>query len=90
VTDQGRRAITVVIGLVTMFIAAGSIEGFVTGSGLSPAVRVAIGVVAWVTFMTYLVVCGRAAAARGFTGAMGEVEREADRVAASSLDPLLV
>ena len=40
--------------------------------------------------MTYLVVFGRAAAARGFTGAMGEVEREADRVAAAALDPLLV
>jgi uncharacterized membrane protein SpoIIM required for sporulation len=90
VTDQGRRCITVVIGLVTMFIAAGSIEGFVTGSGLAPWARVAIGVVAWTAFMTYLVVQGRAAAARGFTGAMGEVEREADRVAAASIDPALV
>ena len=79
-----------VIGLVTMFIAAGTIEGFVTGSGLAPAVRVAIGVIAWLAFMTYLVVCGRAAAARGFTGAMGEIEREADRRAAAALDPLLV
>ncbi|MGZ4710414.1 MAG: stage II sporulation protein M, partial [Acidimicrobiales bacterium] len=90
VTEEGRRAITVVIGLVTMFIAAGTIEGFVTGSGLAPAVRVGIGVTAWLAFMTYLVVLGRAAAARGFTGAMGEVEREADRLAAASLDPALV
>jgi uncharacterized membrane protein SpoIIM required for sporulation len=90
VADQGRRAITVVIGLITMFIAAGTIEGFVTGGGLPPALRVAVGVAAWVAFVTYLVVQGRAAAARGFTGAMGEVEREADRIAAASLDPALV
>ena len=50
----------------------------------------AIGVIAWVAFMTYLVVFGRAAAARGFTGAMGEIERDADRRAAAALDPLLV
>ena len=89
-SEQGRRCITVVIGLITMFIAAGTIEGFVTGSGLAPWARVAIGVVAWTAFMTYLVVQGRAAAARGFTGAMGEVEREADRQAAAALDPALV
>jgi len=88
--DQGRRSITVIIGVVTMFIAAGTIEGFVTGSGLPPAMRVAVGATAWVAFMTYLVVQGRAAAARGFTGAMGEIERDADRVAGASLDPALI
>jgi hypothetical protein len=53
---------------VTMFIAAGTIEGFVTGERAGPAVRVAIGVVAWTAFATYLVVCGRAAAARASPG----------------------
>jgi uncharacterized membrane protein SpoIIM required for sporulation len=86
---EGRRAITVIIGVVTMFIAAGTIEGFVTGSGLSPVLRVAIGVAAWCAFVTYLVVQGRAAAARGLTGAMGELDREAERIAAANLDPAL-
>ena len=83
--EQGRRLVVIVIGLMTMFIAAGTIEGFVTGSGLSPAPRVAIGVIAWTAYVTYLVVCGRAAAAQGFTGELGEVERDADRRAADAL-----
>ena len=86
--EQGRRSIVIVIGLMTMFVAAGTIEGFVTGSGLAPAPRVAIGVVAWTAYVTYLVVFGRAAAAQGFTGALGEVERAADRRSGAALDPV--
>jgi uncharacterized membrane protein SpoIIM required for sporulation len=85
--EQGRRSIVIVIGLMTMFVAAGTIEGFVTGSGLAPAPRVAVGVVAFTAYVTYLVVLGRAAAAQGFTGELGEVERAADRSAARRLDP---
>ena len=77
--EQGRRSIAVVIGLTTMFLAAGTIEGFVTGSGLAPALRVAVGVVAWLAYMTYLIAFGRAAAAQGFTGELGEVDRARDR-----------
>lgn len=88
-TEEGRRAVAVVIGLMTMFLAAGTIEGFVTGSGLSPTARVTIGVVAWLAFVSYLVVRGRAAAARGFTGELGEIGREQDRLSAARLDPLL-
>ena len=87
--QQGRRSIVIAMGLMTMFIAAGTIEGFVTGSGLPPAIRVAIGVLAWLAYVGYLVVYGRAAASRGFTGELGEVERAADRLAASQLDPAL-
>ena len=83
--EQGRRSVVIVIGLMTMFVAAGTIEGFVTGSGLAPAPRVAIGVAAWVAYVTYLVVQGRAAAARGFTGELGEVERAADQLVAHQL-----
>jgi len=77
--EQGRRSIAVVMGLTTMFICAGTIEGFVTGSGLAPWLRVVVGVAAWTAYMTYLVAFGRAAAAQGFTGELGEVERAADR-----------
>jgi len=72
---QGRRAVVVVLGLMATFTAAGTIEGFVTGSGLPAGVRVAVGLLVWLAFVGYLAVQGRAAAARGLTGAMGERER---------------
>ena len=49
--EQGRRSIVIVIGLVTMFICAGTIEGFVTGSNLPAGVKVAIGATAWVAYV---------------------------------------
>lgn len=70
--EEGRRAIVVVLGLVLVFGVAGLIEGFVTGSALPLALRVGIGAVVWVAFCAYAVLGGRAAAARGFTGALGE------------------
>lgn len=74
-TDEGRRAVVIVLGLMATFVGAGLIEGFVTGSGLPPTVRVVIGVVVWSTFLTYVWVFGRAAAAQGYTGALGEIDR---------------
>jgi uncharacterized membrane protein SpoIIM required for sporulation len=70
--EEGRRSVTIVLGLVLTFVMAGTIEGFVAGSGLSTAVRVSIGVVVEVTFLVYAVVAGRAAAARGLTGVIDE------------------
>jgi uncharacterized membrane protein SpoIIM required for sporulation len=75
IREEGRRAVVIVLGLMAAFLAAGLIEGFVTGSGLAPAARIAVGVGAWVAFVAYLWVYGRAAAARGFTGALGENDR---------------
>ncbi len=73
--EAGRRAVVIVLGLVAAFVTAGVIEGFVTGSSLPTAVRVGIGVTVEAAFVTYLVVQGRAAAARGITGLIGEVRR---------------
>ena len=70
--EEGRRAAAVVLGLVVTFVAAGLIEGFVTGSGLPTFVRVGVGALAWVAFVAYLWGRGRAAAAAGLTGALGE------------------
>src|SRR5262249_17665995 len=72
---EGRRLVTVVIGLMVMFLAAGTIEGFITGTDIPIGLRVAIGAVGWVAFALYFVVRGRAAAARGITGGWGEMER---------------
>jgi uncharacterized membrane protein SpoIIM required for sporulation len=69
---EGRRAAAVVLGLMAMFVAAGLIEGFLTGSGLPAAVRVTAGAAAWVAFVGYVLVRGRHAAALGLTGALGE------------------
>jgi uncharacterized membrane protein SpoIIM required for sporulation len=78
--DQGKRSVVIVLGLMATFICAGLIEGFVTGSALSTPVRVGVGVAVEAAFVTYVVVQGRAAAARGITGMLGENERDAASV----------
>lgn len=68
-TEEGRRSVVVVLGLVGAFVTAGLIEGFVTGSPLPTAVRVGIGVLVEAVFLTYVVRLGRAAeAAEGAEG----------------------
>ncbi len=77
---EGRRAVVIVVGLVLTFGVAGLIEGFVTGSGLPTAVRVGIGSTVEAAFLAWVVLRGRAAAAIGLTGAIGETDTpSADR-----------
>ncbi|MGI8575325.1 MAG: stage II sporulation protein M [Egibacteraceae bacterium] len=77
--EEGRRAIVVVIGLVGVFLVAGLIEGFVTGSALPTWARVGIGVLAQLGFLAYVAARGRSATARGLTGALGEDELSQSR-----------
>src|SRR5690606_32672484 len=70
--QEGRRAAAVVLGPMATFLVAGTIEGFLTGSGLPASVRVTVGASVFVAFTAYVVVRGRGAAARGITGVMGE------------------
>src|SRR3954452_7213094 len=70
--EEGRRALAIVAGLVVGFAAAGTIEGFVTRSSLPTWARVGIGALGEAVLLTWLFVRGRAAAARGLTGAYGE------------------
>jgi uncharacterized membrane protein SpoIIM required for sporulation len=58
---EGRRSISIVIGLIVAFGVAGTIEGFVTGSSLATALRVTIGVSVFLAFWMYVIVLGRAA-----------------------------
>ncbi len=84
--EQGRRSAVIALGLVIAFIVAGTIEGFVTPSGLHTSVRVSIGVAVFVAFWTYLLVLGHRAAAAGYSGAFGEhehLERERARAVAT-------
>jgi uncharacterized membrane protein SpoIIM required for sporulation len=84
--EQGRRMIVIVIGLATMFLCAGTIEGFITGSNLPAGVKVAIGFTAWLAYVAYLVVFGRRAAAQGFVGDLDEVSRAVDQRAADLIE----
>ena len=74
-TEEGRRAVVVAVGLVLPFLVAGLIEGFVTGSTLPTALRVGVGVAAFVAFGLYVVALGRDAASRGITGALGDTQK---------------
>lgn len=70
--EEGRRAITILVGLVVVFGIAGLIEGYVTGRPWPTWLRVGIGVTAEGLFLLYVTTCGRRAARRGLTGALGE------------------
>jgi uncharacterized membrane protein SpoIIM required for sporulation len=72
--EQGRRSAVIALGLALAFVVAGTIEAFVTPSGLPTSMRVAIGVAACAAFWTYVLVLGRRAATEGYTGAFGEHE----------------
>lgn len=62
-TEEGRRSVIVVLGLVGAFVIAGLIEGFVTGSPLPTALRVLVGVAVETAFLTYIWRFGRSAEA---------------------------
>lgn len=83
VADEGRRAAAMVLGLMLAFVVAGTIEAFVTPSGLPTVARVSVGLAAGAAFWTYIVVLGRRAAAQGFTGAIGEHARLTSVIAQS-------
>ncbi|MEM8903133.1 MAG: stage II sporulation protein M [Actinomycetota bacterium] len=69
---EGRRSVSIVLGLVVAFGIAGAIEGFVTPSGLPTWARLAIGAGVWLLFCAYIVLGGVAAARHGLTGLLGE------------------
>ncbi len=71
IADEGRRSVTIVLGLVLVFGVAALIEAFVTPSSLDTSARIAVGVVAWLAFLAYIVAKGPAAVARGDVGRLG-------------------
>ena len=85
--EQGRRSVVIVLGLIVAFAFAGTIEGFVTGSGLPTFFRVGLGVVVAGAFWLYIVTQGRIAAANGFTGLLSE---EDAAIRSKRLAPALV
>ncbi len=71
--EEGRRSVVIVIGLVGVFLIAGLLEGFVTAAPWPTWARVGTGALVWLGFLGWVSATGRAAAARGLTGALGEV-----------------
>lgn len=66
--EQGRAVVSVAIGLVVVLGVSGLLEALVTPSGLPTAARIAIGVLAEVAFLVYVIHFGRRAARAGETG----------------------
>jgi uncharacterized membrane protein SpoIIM required for sporulation len=69
-----RRAVTLVLGIATLLIVAGTLEAFVSPSSLPAAVKLAVGAVAGTLLYSWLLFAGRrhrpAAAATSADGAM--------------------
>ncbi len=74
--EEGKRSVSVILGLVLAFIVAGLIEGFVT-PGLPLWPRIAVGTSVWAAFVVYIVTFGRRAELAGFTGLIAETEERA-------------
>jgi uncharacterized membrane protein SpoIIM required for sporulation len=66
--EQGRAVVSVAVGLVGVLLVSGLIEALVTPSPLPTFVRIAIGILAEVGFLSYIVYFGRRAAKAGETG----------------------
>lgn len=66
--EEGRTAFAVAIGLAVTLFVSGIIEGYITGSTMPWAVKIGIGVVAFVAFWLYVFVIGKIATEHGITG----------------------
>ena len=62
IAAAGRSAVMVALGMVLPLGVSGLVEAFITPLPLPAVVRIAIGAVAWIAFLVYLVVLGHRAA----------------------------
>ncbi|HEY7051774.1 MAG TPA: stage II sporulation protein M [Mycobacterium sp.] len=70
--ERGRAVVSIAVGLVAVLLVSGLIEALVTPSPLPTFVRIAIGVLAEVAFLAYIVVFGRRAVAAGESGDLAD------------------
>ena len=73
--EEGRTLITGAIGMALVLLVSGLLEAFVTPSSLPTPVRLGIGGLAEIAFLTWVVVLGRRGDRAGLTG---DVERRGD------------
>jgi uncharacterized membrane protein SpoIIM required for sporulation len=74
--ETARAGVVVALGLAAVLLVSGVIEGFVTPYVPAP-IALPIGAAAWLGFLGYVIVLGRAGAQRGATGDLAPDEREA-------------
>jgi uncharacterized membrane protein SpoIIM required for sporulation len=67
-SEEARALFTVAVGLAGVLAVSGLIEGFLTGSSLPWAVKIAVGALALAALWVYTIVLGRRAVAAGHTG----------------------
>ena len=70
--EQGRAVVAVAMGLAVVLLVSGLIEAMVTPSPLPTFARIAIGVLAEIAFIGYIVHCGRKAVAAGESGDLAD------------------
>ncbi|MFD7028187.1 stage II sporulation protein M [Streptomyces sp. NPDC059917] len=75
--EQGRSALGMAIGLAAVLFVAGTLEGFVTPSGLPTWARIGIGVVVEVLFLLYVYVLGGRAVRAGEVGDVEAADQSA-------------
>lgn len=85
---EAQRSVSIIIGLMLVFVLAALIEAFVTPSPLDTWARVSIGVAAFVAFWAYVIGLGPTAVRRGFTGSIAEDAKLADQLRSPALDEL--
>lgn len=78
--ENGRSLMTVALGLIIVLFISGLVEGFVTGSALPWAVKIAIGALVFGAFLFYMIVIGGRAARAGATGDLDQYEAGARTV----------
>jgi uncharacterized membrane protein SpoIIM required for sporulation len=74
--EAGRTAAVAALGLAGVLLVSGVLEAFVTPSGLPTAARIAIGALAEIAFLSYVIVLGRRGVQAGATGDLAADERE--------------
>ena len=72
--EEGRTTIVIVVALTIGLLASGLIEGFVTGYGLNPWLKIAIGGLACAAFWLVTFLAGRRAVASGTDPGLSEEE----------------
>jgi uncharacterized membrane protein SpoIIM required for sporulation len=70
--EQGRAVVSIAVGLAAVLLVSGLIEAMVTPSPLPTFVRIAIGVLAEVAFLSYIIYFGRKAVAADESGDVEE------------------
>jgi len=75
--EEGRKTVTIALGLVVVLAVSGVIEAFVTPSGLASWARIGIGGVAEAAFLAYVIALGRRAERLGRTADIVEAPEHA-------------